>query len=276
MNSEFNCIIQTWKGRGFVESHLESQGFMVHKTFQRFVVDYCSQLQIPCDVSNYWNACADEWVKSGTEVDSDARRFASPPLFRSDYLDNLFKETIERASTFPRPPIHPCILAFKEKERSSYPLFSESINSLINRRKAVEIKQHLPLKEDIQNIFSDFKAVVEKYASDSGFARAKIDKSDLGWEKNGYKKICRNGLVFYFGIENLRRSLRIGQLPLRFVVSHVNGTPHEILLDVGQFIVPGFDYYSTFDSPEEAWLGIIALISIFNVMSESFSDGKNC
>ena len=270
MQSLFSDALQSWKGRCFLEHKLLEHGFSAHLCYQNYLKRYCAELNVRCDVERFWDEYSEEWVRCAVDADHDRRQFSSPPEYRSQYLDVLFSEYGGRPSRFRFPPLHPCLLAFLEDDRSKANTLSSEIFRNVGVRKAEELNMLGDTLAEWNGDVPSFRQMVRDIAGQFGFEKCSVRKWEVHFEASGYAKENSNGLIFFFGLDAPGQQLGSKGLPLRFSVTHRVEPPKNLWLNTLEYLIPGFEYYSTFDNNKEAALGTLAAISLFDTFCHSF------
>lgn len=263
-------FLSSWKGRSFVESEIEQRGFFIHRHYQEEIRNYCHANGIIDDVNKYWEEVAKEWVMSAGHAFSDRREFSGDTAYRSDYLDQLSiaREPSEAQLRF--SSLNPCIRRFQIEDRITKHDMFRRIGLTLHGRKQKEVIYHAIDASSWEGTRIILNKHIGKQLEGLGFS--KVRTSD--WAENvlreGYQRIA-DGLVVQCSAASGKYSTLGSSLDMKFRMFLIS-SPGEIFRDSDlRTVVPGFEYYSWFLSPETAVLGVKALSELFDVFSRSFA-----
>jgi hypothetical protein len=79
-----------------------------------------------------------------------------------------------------------------------------------------------------------------------------------------------SGLLFYFCADNGVREPLAAQLPLQFWIGYEKVKKDDFFVADFRCVIPGFEQYSYYSTPESAILGIHALVHAIGAVARSF------
>lgn len=252
--------LSKWIGRNPTQRALEKKGFIVHKSWQLKMVQFCGEEKTAL-LNRYWDEVAMETIGSAGQGDPNARRFAIQPEYHSQFLDELVEKVDFAEPAFRYPPPIRCLFEYRKKLKTDTEFrfdetaFFENLKKLEGERLAVHADRWTGKKRDAVPYMSQFAGM-------------------LGFENynKGYRKRTKSGLVFRVRPDLGGRPDCLN-LPLIFSISHEEEPNYTFDIGLFERIVPGFDRYAYWESPTSFVLGMRAHIELFEIIASSF-DGK--
>jgi hypothetical protein len=251
-----------WSGRKPLQAALEAHGFLIPQVWQGRVIDHCGA-EFSDVISRYWDEIAKECVCSAGLANSRARKCRGETTYRSAYLDDLASSVDYAEPPFHEPELLRCLYDF---ERRAYfdKAFALGLTALIEEKKADEVRAIDVSPAGWTGGKRDAQAIFNQLAGSHGF----------GPTGRRFAKETQSGLRFVCWVDLGGRRSDCGvSLPLQLYIFHK--TAPEVAFEVSSLgrIVPGFDYYGYFESPETAVLGMRAYLTLFDLLFHSVDGG---
>lgn len=250
----FLALLSNWRGRSFVQSTLESRGFMIPRRYQELVANECPSVNHDLDV--YWDESAREYVCSAGRANSLARSFPDSACYRSKYLDTLAAAR-QHSAVFTVTRLHPCFRELGAKRRLS-PDFDRLMISHLELEKHSEISHRriqaemwTGEKRDVGPLFADLMKA-------HGFEK---------WRRSFVKRSA-SGLVFGGFADTGGRPYCI-TVPISLFIAEDMDIIEAFEIGPDQ-VIPGFWFYYRFDTRESAVLGFNAYVELIDALSDSF------
>ena len=243
-----------WPGRRATKSFLEAKGYMLPDRYKNIVLANCDS----CDgaaLERYWDEAALEYFCAAGRVRSNQRKFGGETSYRSEYLDRLASLATNRDAVSRGLPLDHGLQAFMAGRGSD---FWQRITEEMERHKRAEIERFgISVNEDTGTKM-DFSKLLHRAAEAKGFVI-----------KNGkWRKTFAEALEFCCFIDSGMSRTWAFQLPLQTEIIHRSAPDLVFLSPLADILVPGFNYYQLYQSPEGAVLGIEAHIDLFNTIGE--------
>ena len=270
--ADFCSALAGWKGRPYVEAEIKRRGFGLSFEYQKYI-EYLGNADKGDDISvqEYWNEVAMEYICSGGAAQSDIRRVPDGSLYRSAYLDSLARARAVDDRELTGAPLSFCVEKFREENENNNYIHVQNLWKIFSRRKVAEICS-LGLSGAVEFLNqSNLWKLATEIAQNRGFFGARVSDYNFALKAKGFAKELPNGLVFYFGIDADSNGINHGYVPIEFFISHIGSPDRCARLRNFDVVSPGFQYYSVFDSPDAAALGISALIEACDILSSSFN-----
>jgi len=219
----------------------------------------------------YWEETAKEYISSAGAVFDLGKCRSFKGYYRSPYLDRLRVEAQKFTSKFEAlPSIHPCIHGYMSEmefgDRSLYP----KIRERIEEKKSAEC-----IEQDISaalwtGLKRELNLILDEFALLGRFDIIKTLKNRSEFPTIIYGLTTSNGLLFYFHVDNGVRERLLGLLPIQFWIGHNKITEDDFFVADFRYIIPGFEQYAYYSTPENAILGVRALVCAFDALMQSF------
>lgn len=247
-----------WNAYTKVTEAMSAKGFLVPRMYRDFVSNYC-----PGALSNnlnvYWEEVAREYASSGARRDSWARSF-KVHSYRSQYLDELAGSFATLDNPCGVKILHPCLVKFNNQCFLDKLLWASLLGD-IRERKIAEIASLSVTSPDWSGNKRDLVAPFARIAKTMGF------NEDRGnWQTRYYGSFLVRTRVDVGG--NARA---VSVLPLEANAMQKD-RPESLFNVTLDLIVPGFEQYERFVSPEEAFLGIAAHYACLDAFGQSLRD----
>jgi hypothetical protein len=242
--------LAAWPGRRETKPHLEAKGYWLPERYREIVLANCNN----CDeaaLEHYWDEVALEYFCSAGRVQTMRRKFGVDPSYRSEYLDGLASSAAHRDAASRGLPLDHSLQVFMAGRSTD---FWQRIAEQMERYKRVEIESFNISAKEWTGTKGDFSKFLRKAAEARGF----VFKNWM------WRKAFGEVLEFCCFIDEGRRTTWRFQLPLLFEVIHNSAPDLTFYTPQAELLVPGFNYYEMYQSPESAILGIQALVDLFN------------
>lgn len=263
--------LQSWKGPESVLNAVREAGYGAHLVYRNCIMEFCGSKYISGDMDVYWRELARENVSSGGSWADLGKNRGVSGYYRSPYLDELKLTARNCPSRYPIPPsVHPCMFSFisemKYEDRSLYPKIREKVEA----KKADECIAHDISGARWDGYFRGLQILLDEVAELKGFEiiGSRRDRGGVPSILYGLKK--PTGLVFYFKADLGGYEPISVKLPLEFSIGYDKVADGDFFVSDFRYIIPGFEQYAYYTTPESAVLGIHALVSAFDALTRSF------
>ena len=255
------AALAAWPGRQATKSALEAKGYWVPERYKKMVLAHCDD----CDegaLEFYWNEVALEYFCSAGRVDSGRRVFSGDTSYRSKHLDDLAALHIRKNGKLDGFPLEDGLRRFRSKIYSSTHIegihLGRWISNKISEYKQDEITNFHISAAGWTGTRKDFAISLGKLAEARGFV----------FFRKKWRKSFGPFLEFSCNVDSGMRTTWTFQIPVVLEIVHRSAPDFVFHLGLRDALIPGFDYYRSYHSPESAVLGMQAQIDLFDIVGE--------
>lgn len=258
--------LSKWVGRGPTQQAFEKKGFLVHKSWQSRIIQFCGDEKSDL-LNRYWDEVAMETIGSVGQGDPNARRFTIQPKYHSQFLDEIVAKIDFAEPPYRYPPPIRCLYEHRKRLRSDTEfrfdetVYFENLKRLEAERLAINAVGWTGKKRDAIPFLAMF-------AEKAGFVRHRN-----GYRRNGYRKTTSVGVVFETGVDLGGRGGNPDcgvALPVYLAIFHKDDPKLVFNLALFERIIPGFDRYFYSETASSHVLGMRAHIELFDIIATSF------